>query len=223
MFKPATYNARFLQNLGQNDATKYGVTIQPTILQPGQSYWRVIGVHHLTGPENHGQSNVFLEALDENGNRVRPAWVRWTWKDRRPNEPARPILLDKPINEPGGNINMGFNQTVTVWMIGQDPNYLDHSDQVTGLHTRHDDTAPEPGNYRGHHSFYIVFQKAIAGQQQPEPDPDPTPTPTPEPGDWRLHFGVGELWLIEECRKRPQSGPFTALVAKMAGVLDAMS
>ncbi|MCB0123290.1 MAG: hypothetical protein KDE58_13640, partial [Caldilineaceae bacterium] len=66
--------------------------------------------------------------------------------------PADPKRLDKPANEPAADIPIEKTMTVTLWLEGDGP-----SDQVQGLHTRHDDE--EEGNTRGHHSYYIVFQR----------------------------------------------------------------
>lgn len=172
-------NRHFLHNPG-NEAGAFGVSVIPAAVKTGQTYWKFIGVYHLSGEENHGQSNVFLEALDEQGRRVIPAWVGWTWDGRTPSERADPVALDKPATEPAGNINLGFNQTVTVRVNGPNRDSEDISDKVTGLHTRHGGVSTS-GNYSGHHSFYVLWQRAIAGQKpdpEPEPDPDPPPAGT---------------------------------------------
>jgi hypothetical protein len=54
------------------------------------------------------------------------------------------------------------------------------SDVVGGIHTRHedegDDLAPK-GNLRGHHSFYVVFQRQAAGVVvKPDPGEEPVAT-----------------------------------------------
>jgi hypothetical protein len=54
-----------------NDAVKYGVTIREAQAADGQLYWRVIGVHHLSGPENQGNHTILVEALNEQGGRLR--------------------------------------------------------------------------------------------------------------------------------------------------------
>lgn len=172
------YNETYLKNAeaGQppiNDAAAYGVRIVPAEVAEGESYWRVIGVHHLTPEENRGKHNVFLEALDESGQRVRNpiAWAGWTWEGRRPDENAPPVRLDKPDNEPGGNLSMWINQTISAWVTDDD----ELSDAIVNVHTRHKD---EPiGNSIGHHSFYVVWMLVEMGQ---EPDPEP-PLPEPEP------------------------------------------
>lgn len=205
-FDHQAYNSRFLANPGQNDATQYGVTVLPAASTT--AYWKVIGVHKLTGPENHGQSNVFLEVLNKDGVRLNNPvhWVGWTWDNRRPNEPARPVQLDKPLNEPAGNINLGFGQTATIWMIGPDLNQLPLSDKVMGLHTRHGNPPGDPGNYNGHHSFYVVFQETTPGQQPPD---------NPPSEEWRN--GLTDLQKLIVANPQAVSD----LIVEMRDLLDA--
>lgn len=176
-FSSPALNPRFLgpdRNL--NDATGAdGVSISPAAVIKGQGYWRCIGVHHLTPEENAGGHSVFLEALDENGKRI-PAWIGWTWAGRQSHEPARPIRIDKPINEAGADIALFAHQKVNVWVLGMDRANAEISDTVTNLHTGHPDEGH--GNTWGHHSYYVVFQRTVkkAGETPP-PAPDPEPTP----------------------------------------------
>jgi hypothetical protein len=185
------YNATFLEHLKQtgqpiNDAAeRYEVRIEPADVSAGETCWRVIGVHHLTPEENQRNHHVYVEALDETGNRLRAPdpWVGWTWEGRKPNEEARPQPLDKGENEPAGNLAMEKRQKLMVWIAGLAQNATDKSDRVSNLHTYHDDEKAADGqllNLRGHHSFYVVFQRAKKADDQPRPssakfwaEPDP--------------------------------------------------
>jgi hypothetical protein len=168
-FIPRTYSVRFHENArtGNEPVTaeaKYGVRIVNTDVAEGETYWRIIGVHHLLPEENASNHNVYIEALDEQGNRLKNpiAWAGWTWEGRRPNERADPTPLDKPDAEAAGNISVGSNQTVSVWLKGLSREADDKSDQVENLHTRHPDEVLPDGrklNTYGHHSFYVVFQR----------------------------------------------------------------
>ena len=168
-FNHQQYNTLYLLNIADggdpiNDAESYGVRIVEADVPEGEVYWRIIGVHHLYPRENFGNHNVYLEALDEAGRRIKkpPAWAGWTWKDRRPNERVDPVILDKPTYETAGNIAMHFQQTVSVWINGLTPNGTDRSDMAENLHTRHPDEPLDDGsllNSVGHHSFYVVFQR----------------------------------------------------------------
>lgn len=170
-FVSQTYNAVYLENAlhsteAINDAAGYGVTITPASVLPGEKYWRVIGIHHLTPLENWGNHHIYVDALDLNGNRVRNpiGWVGWTWDDRHANEPALPIPVDKPDYEPGANIAVGKNQIISVWMEGRNPDGRDRSDKVSAMRTTHPDEPLPDGalhNTWGHHSFYVVFQETV--------------------------------------------------------------
>lgn len=172
------YIKKFLANPGYNDAKAYGVAISPATVQSGSTYWRCIGVHHLTGSENGGKNNIFLDVLNEQGQRTGPPWslVDWTWEGRRPEEKVGLVVLDKPPSEPGGNIGLGAAQIASVWVAGR------VSDVVTGLQTAGiDDPNEEPGNHRYHHSFYVVWQRVKAGTEPPPVEPPEEPEPEPEP------------------------------------------
>jgi len=169
-FNHQQYNTQYVVNARDNgepinDAEqKYGVQIVTAEVAEGETYWKVIGVHHLLPRENFSNHHVYLEALDEAGLRIRNplAWAGWTWEGRRPDERADPVALDKPDTESAGNIAMHFAQTVSVWLKGLSRDSNDKSDKVVNLHTRHPDEPLPDGsllNTLGHHSFYVVFQR----------------------------------------------------------------
>lgn len=156
-----------------------------------QKYYRFIGVHHLTPPENVGKHNIFITVLRWDQQRERPFYVGWTWEGRRPSEAAPPVNLDKPNNEPAGNISVGGGQIVRLWPLGRTPESNVIRDEVFNLHTLHpDEPGPRGENWNsvGHHSFYCLFKEEI-GPPNPNPDPEPEP-PVPVPGDkiktWNL-------------------------------------
>ena len=81
------YNTQYLLNINNNGAPindaadKYGVKIVAAAdVADGETYWRVIGVHHLLPRENFSEHNVFLEVLDEQGVRIKKPqiWAGWT-------------------------------------------------------------------------------------------------------------------------------------------------
>ena len=173
-FNHQQYNTEYLLNIknqGQpiNDSTeKYGVKIVEADVAEGETYWKVIGVHHLLPRENFSNHHIYLEALDEDGNRIRPpGWVGWTWEGRRPDERAHPVILDKPDAEAAGNIMLFFGQKASAWMIGINRDGQDKSDRVENFHTTHPDEPLPDGtllNTLGHHSFYVVFQRTRKGR-----------------------------------------------------------
>jgi hypothetical protein len=173
-FNHQQYNTEYLLNIknqGQtiNDsAEKYGVKIVEANVAEGETYWKIIGVHHLLPRENFSNHHIYLEALDENGNRLKPpGWVGWTWEGRRPNERADPVILDKPDSEAAGNIMLFFGQKAAAWMNGTKRDGNDKSDRVENIHTMHPDEPLPEGtllNTLGHHSFYVVFQRTRKGK-----------------------------------------------------------
>jgi hypothetical protein len=132
-----------------NDAVDYGASIVPA---NSINAWRCIGIHHLTPDENRGRQNVFIDVLDESGNRLRQPIINWTFSFGGPVQQKR---LDKPANEPAADIPIDKDATITLWVADS----LD-SDRVGELYTRHRDESP--GNMWGHHSFYVVFQRQKA-------------------------------------------------------------
>ena len=147
-----------------NDAGAYGVLVVPAAVPQGTTYWRVIRVHHLTPDENQGRHHIFLDALDEAGSRVFGAQARVTWPGGE-----QTITVDKPLGEPGTNFPMWKWQICAVEMLGLP------SDRVENLHTGHPDEPPGLGNTLFHHSFEVVYQRAVGGAVQPPPPPPPPP------------------------------------------------
>ena len=135
-----------------NDATGYGVTVVPADVPMGSLYWRAVLVHHLTPDENHTNHHLFLDALDEQGDRISGARGRVTWEGGE-----QVVTVDKPADEPGTNFPMWKWQVCAVEMLDLP------SDRVTGIHTGHPDEPPGIGNTLFHHSFAVHFQRAVKG------------------------------------------------------------
>jgi hypothetical protein len=173
------YNLRFLQEgslvlnseRANNDPlTRFGARVQQANVSPGESYWKVIGIHHLKPVENRGRGNIYLEVLDANGQRVNAPAV---WATHEVGSIHETVKLDKPPQEPIGNIPM-FAGRHSVQLRGLSSNANDKSDRVVDLHTDHPDEPQPPdglgGSTRFHHSFYVVFQQARGGGSGPIPD-----------------------------------------------------
>jgi hypothetical protein len=190
------YNARFVENAKTSNEpitpeAKYGVRIVKADVAEGETYWRLVGIHHLSPEENVSKHNIYIEALDEQGNRIKNpiAWAGWTWEGRRPNERADPVALDKPDSETAGDIAIHFGQKASIWLKGLNRDANDKSDRVENLHTAHPDEPLPDGrllNTIGHHSFYLVFQRTrkqtqAAGPPSTSTPPPPPPTPPPPP------------------------------------------
>lgn len=151
------YNRQFLTKVKSNEpvfnnADRYGVAIKKlseiSVPVGAEKYWRVIGVHHLTGAENMGNHHVYVDVVDEDGVRLNGSRLVLTQGN------AAPVfaVVDKPANEAGTNFPMWSSTRATVAVEDSLP-----SESVSGLRTDHADE--EIGNTWGHHSFYVVFQR----------------------------------------------------------------
>jgi hypothetical protein len=152
-----------------HDAEAYGVKVEPVKVAPGQWYWRVVKVHHLSPEENHGNHHIYLDVLDPAlpdaasvlGGRVFGARLKVTWDGGESI-----VTVEKPLGEPGGNFPMWKAQDCAVAALGLEGHELP-SDRVTGLQIRHPDEAP--GNTWGHHSFSVIFMRTQAAPSDGKP------------------------------------------------------
>lgn len=164
-FEFQQYNRQYIQMDGAtpvNTAAHYGVRITPATVADGLRYWRLIGVRHLTPEENRGNHVVFVDILDEAGNRIRNPALRlqWGWEGQQATETAPPKQFDKGVDEPATNLDLYKGQNAWVRVTGDGL----PSDTVENLHTNHDDEKMangDLGNSRFHHSYYVVFQQAV--------------------------------------------------------------
>ncbi|MCS7285798.1 MAG: hypothetical protein RMK30_04550 [Anaerolineae bacterium] len=132
----------------ENDAIAYGVNVEPARVEPGESYWMAVKVHHLTPEENQGRSLIYIDILDEKGGRIYGAQARVSWPGG-----SQIVTVDKPLGEPGANFPLWPGQLCSVEALGLP------SDRVFGIHNDHPDEGP--GNRRFQHSFLVVFQKVV--------------------------------------------------------------
>jgi hypothetical protein len=166
------YNEQFLEKVNQkepiyNDAAakyKVGIKFLPDIevAEGTTHYWRVIGVHHLTGAENMGNHHVYCDVLDEEGRRINSARLVLHQANTAPVF----AVVDKPANEAGTNFPLWKADKATVAVAWPDDGSLP-SEQVLGLSTGHPDE--EMGNTLFHHSFYVVFQRTEIPGEDAEP------------------------------------------------------
>ena len=149
-------------------AAAYDVRVVPAEVRAGEVYWQAVSLRHLTPEENQGRHHVYVDVQDEAGQRWRAAGLRlgWTWAGRGAQEPGEPAPLNGPDGEPAGQLDLQRGQPAEVWI--QDDGVA--SDRVANLHTGHPDEpddAGQLGNADGRHSFWLVFQRVVAGEGQP--------------------------------------------------------
>lgn len=152
-----------------NDAADYGVSI---VRAKSLKAYRCIGVYHLTPEQNNRRHHVYIEVLDEQGNRDKSPMLNWTVSTDMPMQ-SRP--LDKPDNEPASDIPMEKWDTVTVRI--NDGRAGGDSDSVGNLHVRHADEGAQ--NTWGHHSFFLCFQRQADAIITPPIDPPVPVEPAP--------------------------------------------
>lgn len=153
-----------------NDATAYGVAIEPVHVASGAWYWQAMRVHHLTPDENGGNHHIYADLLDSAtadaahplGQRVFGGRLKVHWGDGE-----QLITVDKPLNEPGANFPMWKWQVCSVQGVGLPGEELP-SDRVTGIKAAHPDEAP--GNTLFHHSFGVTFCRVQATGPLPPTD-----------------------------------------------------
>jgi hypothetical protein len=167
------YNRQFMEKIKSNEpifnnALKYGVKVidlsASTIPLEAKQYWRVVGIHHLTGSENMSNHHVYCDVLDGDGRRINQSRLTLTQENTAPVF----AVVDKPANEPGTNFPLWSKTRATVAVSYPANNPLP-SEAVTGIRTDHADE--EIGNTWGHHSFYVVFQLTPIPEPQPEEKP----------------------------------------------------
>lgn len=208
MSLPKSYNPRFIQYWQDNARPdlqtlgEYGVSI---LKHADPAAFRVIGIHHLSGSENRGNHHIYCDVLDENGARLNGSLI----KVQVGNNPPTYATVDKPASEPGTNVPMWANTKYAVSVDGHP------SDTAIGLHTGHSD---EPGgNFWGHHSFYVVWQRRPV-QFVPEPPPVVEPPVTVPPDDYTEALGLVVQALIE---LRTQVEALAADVATVKALVQA--
>lgn len=143
-------------------ASDYDVRLEVADVAVGHIYWRVLGVHHLTPSENRGKRNIYVDIIDEQGNRIRDNNLRlaWGWEGQRADEESPPRAFDKSDSEPHTNLDVNLGQHI--WIQVEGDGFA--SDRVHNLHTNHaDEHGPrgETWNSIGHHSFYVLFQRTL--------------------------------------------------------------
>jgi hypothetical protein len=177
------YNRQFLEKVKRlepvfNNSAKYGIKIKAlsdiTVPIEAKQYWRVVGVHHLTGPENMSNHHIYCDVLDGDGRRINQSRLVVTQGNAAPLY----AVVDKPTNEAGTNFPLWSHDLATVAVSYPVDKPLP-SESVSGIRTTHPDE--EPGNTWGHHSFYVVFQLTTIPETTEDPEKPPVIDPPKPP------------------------------------------
>jgi CRP-like cAMP-binding protein len=124
-----------------------GVTIDDAPAQPGEQYWRLIEVRFADEQESGGKHHIYVDLLDENGNRIVGQNVSVLWGDGSYTGPTE----EKPAPDFGFNYQMyaaGYAYNVRVEGLPSDllkgAGMGDVENRFYGIHT----------------SYYLTYQKA---------------------------------------------------------------
>lgn len=162
MFKHEQYLKYYLDNYTDQIITDTLIPNTKPVI--GYPRYEIIGIHKLTPEENDGKHNLYIDVVSKDGKRINEM-IDWGWEGQTEAEKLRtkPVSLDKPSNEPAGDIVIFWGQKIFAKVYGKT------SDEVYNIHTMLPDEAP--GNTRGHHSYYVVWM--LAENENPNPEPDP--------------------------------------------------
>lgn len=163
-FDHKVYLNRFLLEFTAGIFSNDSVAKVTRVTNEGPHY-QIIGVHHLTPDENRGNHHLYISVVDSTGKRNQEL-VEWGWVGQTPQQIVRPVVLDKPPNEPDGNIGMGQGQIVWAKVLGK------LSDTISNCTTLLPDEGPNNWNSIGHHSYYVVFMWNEGTTVPPEPSSD---------------------------------------------------
>jgi hypothetical protein len=142
------------------DAKKYGVTILPAQVAPGQGYWQVQSFKNLTA--NDGRHNFYADVLKD-GLRVYGTQIKATWPPGGPG-PAY-FNIEKPASEPGGNMAINKHDFLAFAIQGAAP-----CEVISGVNTQFNGD-PSTGSSLYHYSFMGVWVWKV-NEVTPPPPPD---------------------------------------------------
>jgi CRP-like cAMP-binding protein len=123
-----------------------GVNVQPAGVKAGQYYWRLVEARWENEAEAAGAHSIYIEVVDENGNRVVGQTVEIRWASGSLPLPVE----DKPYPEYGTNFAMYNTLGSYSVRVGGLP-----SDVIVGLGLG---TAEQPA-FTIHTNFFLTFQK----------------------------------------------------------------
>lgn len=173
-----------LSNPGQNGARDFGIEITPT---PGAEW--TVSVYKLPKEINANKHNIFVGWFDGSGNRL-PGECFWTWEGRNEEkEPIKPVMMNKPESEPGGDIAIHWGQKISIWLEGGGRKI---SDVAGGFTTAFDGAG---GDNRGHISYIGLF---VPKSTVPLPPPPPPVAPPVDPGTGLLILPYGVYRIYED-------------------------
>ena len=117
-------------------------------VKPGQNYWRLTEVRWQDGFESGSDHTIYIEVVDESGNRIVGQAVEVRWQDGN----LTVLVEDKPKPEFGANFPMYTTLGAYAVSISGLP-----SDVVSGLGLG----TPEQPNFTIHTNFFLTFRRTV--------------------------------------------------------------
>ena len=140
----------------------YGITIHPPpFVGPGESWWKLVKLHHLTCEENRGKHNLYSAFYYRDGSRVGQGWYNKVgWSKSTEISGELPLEKDEIIGEDWihGSLDLYWHDNAALEYLNLNGSIF-KIQRISGVHTRHPDECP--GNTLGHHSFVAVFEEQI--------------------------------------------------------------
>jgi hypothetical protein len=119
---------------------------EPTGLQPGQAYWRLVECQWQNKEESGNDHTIYVEVLDEGGSRIvgQPVEIRWA------DGSLTVHIEDKP--PPVFGTNFPMYGTLGAYSVSV-PGLPSDTAQGLGMGT------PEQPAYTIHTNFFLTFQR----------------------------------------------------------------
>jgi len=131
-----------------NRLDSLGVHLVPANVAPGQVYWRLVEARWANEEEAQGKHNIFINVLDENGERLVGETVVVEWMD------GSATLKTEDKQPPEYSCNFAMYGTLGAYTV-----YVDGapSDKIVGLGLG-DIERPA---MKIHTCFYLTFRRAV--------------------------------------------------------------
>jgi hypothetical protein len=144
------------------ESIEWGCQLDQLVLPPGRPYWRI---NEVSGPMDiGGNHHIYVDVWDENGNRIVGVPVAFyslheTWTYDTEPKRGEPYAVNLPMYAGG--------KAYGVRIAGGLP-----SESVSGLGL---------GSFTKHHSFRVIFQRAISVDSSPKQGTETTLLPSGDP------------------------------------------
>lgn len=155
-----------------NEAADYDITIEPGTKENGKKYLTLVGVKHLACEENHRDHHIYFDVRTKGDERMSGYLVQ---ADIRNSDILVTSVVEKPEDEPGGNIQLDNATNIYDNLRVLSVNNEYPSDKASGFSSMHPDECDE--NTIGHHSFFASY--VLLEYEKVDPPVEPPTSPVP--------------------------------------------